>query len=117
MIQKYIPEADLESIKYCCGNRLKRVALFGSVTKGSINAVDIDLALFIEGDNKEEIHSRLLKLNLSKPISMVNINGKYEMIKDIERKNKYHIVVIDSSNPNKKFININADSMVDIFTR
>lgn len=103
---------DVEIITSKLGNNIDKVGVFGSVVqKGIENANDIDLAVFVKDISFEKAKSIISDLKLSKPILTSLMNGFYIKHEDPKPKNCFHIIILNSENPNKKFMELNKDKI------
>lgn len=103
---------DFEKIKMSFGNNLQKLGVFGSILHKEIEEInDVDLALFVKDISLEEARSKAKSLLLSKPILVSQANGTYIRHEEPKPQNYFHLIILNSVNPNKKFVEINKDKI------
>lgn len=110
-IEKII--SDLSVIWQLLGKKVNQIAIFGSVVKKSFEqARDIDIAIFVDSIDLISIKKQLSSLNLNFQLRTCKINDSYSgNAIPIDRKKEYDIVILNSKNPDSKFMLMNQDNM------
>ena len=104
---------DLNEIKSSFNNNLSKIGVFGSILHKEIEHInDIDLALFVKDISLDEARETAKKLELSKRVVVSKANGTYIRHKEPKPQNYFHLIILNSDNPNKKFMEINKDSIL-----
>ena len=106
---------DFENIKLAFGNHLQKLGVFGSILQKEITEInDVDLALFVKNISLEDARIKAKSLLLSKAILVSKANGSYIQYEEPKPQNYFHLIILDSENPNKKFLEINKDKILYI---
>lgn len=106
---------DIQKIKDNLSTNLKKIGLFGSSINNNFeDSNDIDIVLFVDNITIEAARDILPKLNLNYPVKANFINGGYTSITSLPENNSkhYHIVLLNSENPNNSFLKINEGKMI-----
>lgn len=105
-------EFDIANIKKELKGKISKIGLFGSMLEKPISkANDIDLVIYCKVDY-EEVKNELLQLKLDLPICPHKMNGTYGVKENDKKEKHYHIILLNSDNPNKEFERINKGKIV-----
>jgi hypothetical protein len=106
---------DLDKIKSSFYNKLAKLGVFGSILNKEVEQInDIDLALFIKDISFNEAKKKAESLLLSKKVIVSQANGTYIRHEEPKPQNYFHLIILNSDNPNKKFMEINKDRILYI---
>jgi len=108
---------DIARIRAFLKDDLHLVGLFGSVLWKPLSETnDIDIALFCNKNQMQFISKRLCHLDLLQPIRQIKFSygggGGDKVLLPINK--SYDIVILDSANPDKRFMKINSNRMFEI---
>lgn len=108
-----LPAEVLRDLRNICNTKsVDAVAIFGSAGQRPFTEIaDIDLAIFVSRHCAREATASLKTLRLHYPTRISSLNGRYVKAERTTQDKEYHIILLDTDQPNSAFMARNANEL------